>query len=285
MRLLTRQRAGLLSRLVLLFIGSCLCWMLLPAQARAATGTIADDAQVLDTATIHQYTDQITYTVDIFTTRVFQGSNDDFDASVKGLASNDTKPTGSSCDPTHQVGCELFTFFGTAPTPVATGTADTSYSTSFALRNSDANQSIEIGIDVPARHIAIYTGKSVTIAQDHYDSAIQAFADTMHQTHDNYTQATVAALNALQNATDRFWLSAHAAGPWLLLIALFVGAIIFSIVAQANGWTSSSSGNYNRWRNNDSWNSGGSSSGGSSSGGTSDWGGGGGGGGGASGNF
>ena len=281
MWLLTRQKAGILSRLVLLFIGMCLCWMLLPAQARAATGTIADDAQVLDTATIHQYTDQITYTVDIFTTRVFQGSKDDFDTSVKGLTSNDMKPTSSSCDPTHQVGCELFTFFGKA----ATGTADTSYSTSFALRNSDATQSIEIGIDVPARHLAIYAGTSVTIAQDHYANAIQAFANTMHQTHDNYTQATVDALNALQNADDRFWLSAHAAGPWLLVIALFVGAIIFSIVAQVNGWTSSSSGNYNRWRNDDSWNSG--SSGGSSGGGTSDWGGGGGGGGGggASGNF
>jgi uncharacterized membrane protein YgcG len=147
---------------------------------------------------------------------------------------------------------------------------------------------VEIGINVPARHLAIYSGKSVTIAQDHYSNAIQAFTNTMRQTHDNYTQATIAALNALQNASDRFWMGAHAAAPWFLLVALFVCPIIYAIVAQAMGWGSSSSSGsdqsnrydrYDRWRNDTTWDSGSS---GSSSGDTSD---GGGGGGGASGNF
>src|SRR5581483_10697963 len=127
-----RQKAGQL-RLVLLFIGICFCWIVLPSQARADTGTIADDAQVLKTATIRQYTDQFTYTVDIFTTRDFQGSNDTFDTSVQGLTSDSvtpttfTTPTDTSitpttsmtptdsstpttpvCDPKQQVGCELF---------------------------------------------------------------------------------------------------------------------------------------------------------------------------------
>jgi hypothetical protein len=105
MQLLISRKASL-RWLVLLFTTSCLSWMFLPAQASAATGLIADDAQVLNTTSIRQYTDQFSYTVDIFTTRDFQGSNDTFDASVKGLTSNSTIPTGSSCDPKHQVGCE-----------------------------------------------------------------------------------------------------------------------------------------------------------------------------------
>ena len=109
MRFLTRQKAGL-HRLMLLFIGSCLCWMLLPTQARAATGTIADDAHVLDAAAIHQYTDPFSFTVDIFTTSIFQGSNDDFDASVKGLTRGYSTSIGSFCDPTHQVHESDFTY-------------------------------------------------------------------------------------------------------------------------------------------------------------------------------
>src|SRR5579884_1729562 len=107
MRFLTRQKAGL-HRLVLLFMGSCLCWMLLPTQARAATGIIADDAHVLDVTAIQQYTDPFSYTVDIFTTNAFQGSNDNFDASVKGLTSDEATPTSVPCDPRDQVGCQLF---------------------------------------------------------------------------------------------------------------------------------------------------------------------------------
>lgn len=107
MRFLIRQKAGLCG-LVFLFIGSCLCWMPLPEQARAATGIIADDAHVLDITAIHQYTDPFSSTVDIFTAEVFQGSNNDFDASVKGLTSDSTIPAGSFCDPKHQVGCDLF---------------------------------------------------------------------------------------------------------------------------------------------------------------------------------
>src|SRR5947209_12643726 len=127
MRFLTRQKAGL-HRLVLLFIGSCLCWMLLPTQARAATGTIADDAHVLDAAAIHQYTDPFSFTVDIFTTSIFQGSNDDFDASVKGLTTGYSTSIGSFCDPTHQVGCQLFNT-DTVPIPEVTDTVDSSGST------------------------------------------------------------------------------------------------------------------------------------------------------------
>src|SRR5579884_144789 len=125
MQFLNRQKAGQL-RFVLPFIGICLCWIVLPTQARAETGTIADDAQVLNTATIRQYTDKFTYTVDIFTTRDFQGSRDAFDTSVQGLTSESVTPTTfttptttatptdtstttiSSCDPKQQVGCELF---------------------------------------------------------------------------------------------------------------------------------------------------------------------------------
>jgi hypothetical protein len=263
MQFLICQKAGL-RRLVLLFSGFCLCWMLSPMQARAATGTIADDAQVLNTTTIRQYTDQFSYTVDIFTTRDFQGSNDAFDASVQGLTSDSTVPTGASCDPKHQVGGELF-----------------SSTSGFMWRNSDATQSIEIGIDVPVRHLAIYSGKGVTITQDHYNNAIQAFADTMHQTHDNYTQATIAALNDLQNANDRFWDGVRAQSPWFLLGALVVGAILFSMFANAMGWKTSSSDGYESRRNYNSRNNGG---GGGNSGGGG-FGGGGGGGGGASGNF
>ncbi len=149
-------------------------------------------------------------------------------------------------------------------------------------RRSSAYQSVEIGIDVPARHLAIFSGKSVTIEQDHYDSAIRAFADTMHQTHDNYTQATIAALNALQSASDRFWDGVRAAVPWVLLVVLVVGAIIYFNGAGNQGETSTSSGGSSYRRHTyDSWNSGGG--GGSSSGGTGDDSGGGGGG--ASGNF
>jgi ABC-type cobalt transport system substrate-binding protein len=281
MQFLTRQKAGLY-RLVLLFIGSCLCWMLLPMQARAATGIIADDAQVLNVAAIHQYTDPFSYTVDIFTTRAFQGSDEDFDASVKGLTSDYATPTVSPCNPRYQVGCQLFSPY-TVPIPIATGTADASDTTSFSTRNSGADLSVEIGIDVPARHLAIYSGQQVTISQDHYNNAIQAFADTMHQTHDNYTQATIAALNALENATDRFW---RAAEPWGLVALLIAVVIVFTVATRKGRWGSSDDDGdryYRRrsyYNNYTPWNSGGG--GGNSGGGGM---GNGGGGGGASGNF
>ena len=103
MQILIRCKTGL-RWLVLLFISTCLFGIIWPGQASAATGTIADDAQVLNTAAIRQYSDPFSYTVDILTTNSFQGSNDDFDASVKALTSNETSDIGSSCDPTHQVG-------------------------------------------------------------------------------------------------------------------------------------------------------------------------------------
>jgi hypothetical protein len=297
MPFLNRQKVGRL-RLVLLFIGICLCWIVLPTQARATTGTIADDAQVLNTATISQYTDKFTYTVDIFATRDFQGSNDAFDASVQGLTSDEITPTPFptptdsststpsstpidsitpttiTCDPKYQVGCQLF---------------DTSLGV--MLRQSDATDSIEIGIDVSARHLAIYSGKGVKITQDHYDNAIRVFADTMHQTHDNYTQATIAALNALQNDNDRFWDGVRAQAPWFLLVALVVGVILYAKmfgVTDGNPPSSSSGSSsgyeyehrhhYDSWNNNSGNNSGGGFGGGNNGGGS-------GGGGGASGNF
>ncbi|HEY7418684.1 MAG TPA: hypothetical protein VH593_26130, partial [Ktedonobacteraceae bacterium] len=208
-------RKASLCWLALLLIGSCFCWMVWPAQASAASGVIADDAQVLNAAAIRQYTDPFSYTVDIFTTTTFRGSNDDFDASVKDLTSNDTSAMGSSCDPTQQVGCELFS---AQTVPIVTNPASGSTtSTSFLVRKGDASQGVEIGINVSTRHLAIFAGSSVTIPQDHYDTAIQTFADTMHQTHDNYTQATIAALNALQSASDRFWNGVGSALPWILL--------------------------------------------------------------------
>lgn len=270
MPFLLHRKAGL-HWLVLLFIGSCLFGMLLPAQAQAATGVIADDAQVLNTSAVRQYTDPFSYNVDIFTTSIFQGSTADFDSSVQSLtSSNDNGTLGSSCDPTHEVGCELFR---TETIPVYDGT--TSSSQSILVRNSgDPDTSVEIGIDVPARHIAIYAGRSVTLPQDHYDNAIQAFANTMHQTHDNYTQAMIATLNALQRASDRFWNGVHAALPLIIPGVLIVGLIILSIVGRAKGWRSGSSSTY--YHGGD-WGGGFGGGGGSS--------GGGGGGGGASGNF
>ena len=318
MRFLTRQKVSPY-RLMLLFIGSCLCCMLLPIQARAATGTIADDAHVLDIAAIQQYTDPFSYTVDIFTTKAFQGSNDDFDASVKGLTSDEATPAVSPCDPRYQVGCQLFNTFtmpgvsspddssistpaatstvdSNNPAPAATSTADSSASTSFSVRQSDASQSVEIGIDVPTRHLAIYSGASVTIPQDNYNNAIQTFANTMHQTHDNYTQATIAALKTLESATDRFW---HDNGRGLLIALLIVLLIVSAIVMLNKYGQGPSSGddndndsnrNYrqrNYYHNNYTpWNSGTSGSGGGwNSGGSGTSNGSGGGGGGASGNF
>jgi uncharacterized membrane protein YgcG len=258
--------------LVLLFIGTCLFGILLPAQARAASGTIADDAQVLNSTAIQQYTAPFSYTVDIFTTNVFQGSNGDFDASVQGLTSNDTNTMMGSCDPpTHQVGCELFST-NTLPAPDGTAGPTTNYQ----VRNGDPNKSVEIGIDVPARHIAIYSGSSVTLPQDHYGKAIQSFTNTMHQTHDNYTQATIAALNALQSASDRFWNGVRAALPWIFGGALLIGIFIFSIVARSLGWSSGRSSRYYGWGRDGGWGGGGGDFGGGGSGG---------GGGGASGNF
>lgn len=210
MQILIRYQTGL-RWLVLLLICPCLSVMFLPAQARAATGIIADDANVLNTAAIKQYTDAFSYTINIFTTRVFRGSDADFDLSVHGLTSNYTN-VSYPCDPTQQVGCELFSpqtisgVDGGLLTSVASPTT-------FLQRNDDANQSVEIGIDIPTRHLAIYAGSSVTIPQDHYENAIQAFATTMHQSHDNYTQATTATLNALQSASDRFWNGIGAASP------------------------------------------------------------------------
>lgn len=280
MPFLTRQRA-VRQGVALLIIGLSLGWLLLPTQARAATGTIADNAQVLNKATIQQITDQFSYTVDIFTTSDFQGSNDAFDAAVKQLT-NDQITVNGPCDIKHQVGCSLYDLnaFGSLSDP------NTPH---VALRNTAASESIEIGIDVPARHLAIYSGKSVTIIQDHYDNAIQVFASTMHQTHDNYTQGTVAALNALENDSDRFWKGVRSAGPWLGLVALLAAPLIFALVSQAMGWKTPNSSDdnddyyrrqrYNSWNNsnnNSSWNSGGGSNSGNS---------GGGGGGGASGNF
>jgi hypothetical protein len=255
--------------LVLLLICSSLSVVFWPAQAQAATGVIADDAEVLNTAVIKPYTDAFSYTVNIFTTRVFRGSDADFDSSVHGLTSNDTN-VPYPCDPTQQIGCELFSpqtipEYDGILTPVAS-------TTTIMQRNDDANQSVEVGIDVPARHLAIFAGSQVTIPQDRYENAIQAFADTMHQSHDNYTQATVAALNALQSASDRFWNGVRAAGPWIFLGVVCLAGIIFTLVARAMGWNGGNSSGY-RWRDYDNRGGGGG------------FGGGGGVGGGASGNF
>lgn len=266
MQLFTPTKAGL-RWLALLCIGFCLCWLLVPAQARAATGYIADDAHVLDTTTIQSYTDPFSYTVDVYTTTAFTGSNAEFDASVQELAQESSMGDGLDCTPTQQVGCE----------PVPYASPET-----YALESSgSSDKSVEIGINVKDRHIAIYGGENVTIAQDHYNKAITAFSTTMHQTHDNYTQATIAALNALEDAGDRFWSGVGHAIPWILLGALFLGFIILRLVGYSQGWwPASSSGSrsrssegYHDW----------------SGGGGGDWGGGssdsGGGGSGASGNF
>jgi hypothetical protein len=273
MHLLIRRKAGL-RWLALLFIGSCFACLFWPGQVSAATGTIADDAQVLNTAAIRQYTDPFSYTVDIFTTTIFKGSNSDFDASVKGLTSNTTGTgSGTYCDPTQQVGCELFS---TQTVPGSTYPGGFNIpSTSFLVRNGDADQSVEIGVDVSTRHLAIYAGSGVTIPQSHYNNAIQVFAATMQRTHDNYTQATMDALNALQSASDRFWNGVRAGLPWIVLAVLIVGSLIVSLVMRANG-LGGSSRSYG-WRNSNTWSSGGNSGGNGNSGG--------GGGGGASGNF
>jgi hypothetical protein len=115
--------------------------------------------------------------------------------------------------------------------------------------NYDVSQSVEIGIDVPARHLAIYATSSVTISQDHYGTAIQDFANAIHQSHDNYTQATIAALNALQSASDRFWNGVDAAFPWIFFGALILGTMI---VARARGWSQGSSSGYH-WRDYNNW--------------------------------
>src|SRR2546430_16668656 len=56
------------------------------AAALAATGTIQDDAHVLDSAKVKATADQLSATVDIYTTKIFNGSNDEFDAQTKVLA-------------------------------------------------------------------------------------------------------------------------------------------------------------------------------------------------------
>jgi hypothetical protein len=284
MQILIRWKTGL-RWLVLLFICSCLCVMFLPAQARAATGVIADDAHVLDSAAVQQYTDPFSYTVNIFTTRVFRGSDADFDKSVQGLANYNPSDSGPAypCDPTQQIGCELFTPQTLSGNTIPGDPTPTATPPTVLLPNYDPARSVEIGIDVPARHLAIFAGQSVTLPQDHYENAIQAFAAAMHQSQDNYTQATIAALNALQSASDRFWNGVHAALPWIFLGALLLVLIIFAIVARALGWNSGNSSGYG-WRNYNNYNNWDSGGGGGFGGGDSGSGGGGGGGG-ASGNF
>lgn len=251
---------------------ACLGWLLLPAQSLATTGTIADHADVLDTATVQQTTDSFSYTVDIFTTRTFAGSNSDFDGRVKELASSSSADTSTTnaCDPVKDIGCELYT-------QVAVPASNFS----FAERINLPDTSVEVGIDVATRHIAIDGGSSVKIENARYDQAITAFANTMHQTHDDYTQATIATLNTLESSSDRFWKGVSNALPYILiggiLIALFIAAAI-SRTAYQKGYYGSRYGGRNSWGGGGGFGGGGSGSSGGGGGGSS-------GGGGASGNF
>ena len=268
LQFLRHQRVRLCCRLTLLSLGCCLCLLLLPAQARALTyGYIKDDAHVLNAKAVQQSAEPLSYDVDIYTTKSFRSSTADFDASVQKLAKSDTHY--GSCDPAQQVGCEPGTFGG---------------STYYSVETSNySGNSVEIGIDVSQRHIAIYGGKNVSIDQKHYIKAITAFRNTMHQTHDNYTQATMAVLNTLETTADRVdkWLISR----WPGFLMLFVFIVIWIVVSERGWLKSSSESSSDDWRGTDPWSGGGGYGGYGGYGGGGGFGGGGGGGGGASGNF
>jgi hypothetical protein len=53
-----------------------------------------------------------------------------------------------------------------------------------------------------ANHVAIVGGTAVPISTSQYQDAVNAFTDTMRNGNHNYTNATVAALNSLQNSLN-----------------------------------------------------------------------------------
>jgi hypothetical protein len=275
-----------LASLILFMVGICLLTLTFSTTAKAATGVIGDDAHVLDTAAIRPTSDALSFKVNIFTTNIFKGSTSDFDTATQQLTSQESYAISQPCDPTTQVGCDLYQNDGlnipdfSSPTVVA-GTPIPSASNpaaSIEVRNDDPSASVEVAIDVKDRHIAIFAGDNITLPSNHYQQAIDSFASTMHQTRDNYTQALIAALNSLQSAADRFWNGVSHALPFVFIGIVIIAAFLLSLVFRGNNSYRTNGYQHNNW-DSGSWGGGGggNSGGGNSGGGT--------GGGGASGNF
>lgn len=89
------------------------------------------------------------------------------------------------------------------PYPVNIYTTNTFNGTSSSFNQQtashiSASNLIVMAIDVRNRHLAIVGGKSVPLSNSQYNDAIQSFVND-YRSNQNYTSATVAALNTLNN--------------------------------------------------------------------------------------